>query len=186
VTSKGNFYSIDILANNYSWLGIHRAWQSRSTTGIPVPTPVNIEMMFLIKVDFCNLFFFFKNLAVEKSAETRTSFRLASHLSKHLTPRPLKDKSEKVVTEDQEMAEVLNEFFSSFFTRENTSNVPVAENMATEEIKTVRITEWEVKNKIRKLRKDAAAGPDEIGPRVLQELENDHLQAFAEYRGDTS
>ncbi len=70
------------------------------------------------------------------------------------------------------MAEVLNEFFSSVFTRENTTNVLEAENMATEEIKTVRITEWEVKKKIRKLRKDAAAGPDEIGPRVLQELEN--------------
>jgi hypothetical protein len=30
-----------------------------------------------------------------------------------------------------------------------------------------------VKKKIRKLRKEAAAGPDEIGPRVLQELENE-------------
>jgi hypothetical protein len=50
--------------------------------------------------------------------------------------------------------------------------------MATEEIKTVRITEWEVKKKIRKLRQDAAAGPDEIGPRVLQELENEIAAAL--------
>jgi hypothetical protein len=45
-----------------------------------------------------------------------------------------------VVIEDQEMAEV-NEFFSSVFTRENTTNVPEAKNMVTDEIKTVRITE---------------------------------------------
>ncbi len=90
---------------------------------------------------------------------------------------PFKDKNEKVVTEDQEMAEVLNEFFSSVFTKENTTNVPEAENMETEEIKTVRITEWEVKKKIRKLRKEAAAGPGEIGPRVLQELENETAAA---------
>jgi hypothetical protein len=37
----------------------------------------------------------------------------------------------------------------------------------------VRITEWEVRKKIRKLRKEAAAGPDEIGPRLLQELEDE-------------
>jgi hypothetical protein len=42
-------------------------------------TPVNIDMMFLTQIDFCNLFFFFKNLAVVKSPETHTSFRLASH-----------------------------------------------------------------------------------------------------------
>jgi hypothetical protein len=42
----------------------------------------------------------------------------------------------------------------------------------------IRVTEWEVKKKIRKLRKDTAAGPDEIGPRVLQELENEIAPAL--------
>ncbi len=115
-----------------------------------------------------------KKLADGYSGNSRPFY---SYIKKKTKSRPsigpLKDKNEKVVTEDQEMAEVLNEFFSSVFTRENTTNVPEAEIMATEEIKTVRITEWEVKKKIRKLGKDAAAGPDEIGLRVLQELENE-------------
>jgi hypothetical protein len=32
--------------------------------------------------------------------------------------------------------------------------------------------------KIRKLRKDASVGPDEIGPRVLQDLENELVSAL--------
>ena len=35
------------------------------------------------------------------------------------------------------------------------------------------ITEWSIRKKIRKLRHNAASGPDEIGPKLLQELENE-------------
>ena len=91
---------------------------------------------------------------------------------------PLRDRNAKVVTEDEEMAEVLNGFFSSVFTREDETNIPRADDMETEEMRGIRVTEWEVKKKIRKLRKDAAAGPDEIGPRVLQELENEIAPAL--------
>jgi hypothetical protein len=77
-----------------------------------------------------------------------------------------------VVAEDGKMAEMLNEFFSSVFTREDGDNVPEAERMETEELRGINITEWRIRKIIRKLRKDAAAGPDEIGPRLLQELED--------------
>ncbi len=63
-------------------------------------------------------------------------------------------------------------------TREDETNIPRADDMETEEMRGIRVTEWEVKKKIRKLRKDAAAGPDEIGPRVLQELENEIAPAL--------
>jgi hypothetical protein len=86
---------------------------------------------------------------------------------------PLKDKNAKVVTGGEEMAEVLKGFFSSVFTREDETNIPKAGDMVTEEMRGIRVTEWEVKKKIRKLRKDTAAGPDETGSRVLQELENE-------------
>jgi hypothetical protein len=42
----------------------------------------------------------------------------------------------------------------------------------------MRITTWEIKKRIRKLRKEAAAGPDEIGPRLLQELEEEVVVAL--------
>jgi len=71
----------------------------------------------------------------------------------------------------------LNRFFSSVFTRDvdgqdgggerdNPPNQPPRMGRMV-------ITEAEVRKKIRKLRKEAAAGPDEMGPRLLQELENE-------------
>ena len=85
---------------------------------------------------------------------------------------PLKNENGETVAEDGEMAEVLNTFFSSVFTRENGEPPPPTDE-ATVRMGRAYITEWEVRKKIRRLRKEAAAGPDEIGPRVLQELEDE-------------
>jgi hypothetical protein len=84
---------------------------------------------------------------------------------------PLKDSSGRMVQEDGEMAELLNHFFSSVFTREDVTNVPnPADTGCREEIRNINITVRAVKDKIRKLRVDAAAGPDGIGPLLLKKL----------------
>ena len=70
------------------------------------------------------------------------------------------------------MAEILNSFFASVFTREDLSEIPAAAAGQSTPIEDIRLTEWEVRKAIRKLKKESAAGPDEIGPRVLQELED--------------
>ena len=70
------------------------------------------------------------------------------------------------------MAGLLNEFFSSVFTREDGA-VPDAEDMDTDNLESISFTAWKVRKKIQKLRPAAAAGPDEIGPRLLQELEQE-------------
>jgi hypothetical protein len=61
---------------------------------------------------------------------------------------PLKDKEKKVVTEDDGMEKILNEFFSSVFTREDVSSIPLAEPLRTEKLENVRITEWQLRKKI--------------------------------------
>ena len=74
-------------------------------------------------------------------------------------------------TEDGEIAEELNRFFSSVFTREDLSSVPEPEpKYGARRLDNVNITVAKVKRQIRRLRKDAAPGPDGIGPKVLQEL----------------
>jgi hypothetical protein len=84
---------------------------------------------------------------------------------------PLKDKDGKAVTEDEEMAELLNQSFKDIFTREDTSNVPEPEDLnPRSNLSKVDFCERIVRKKIKDLRTDAAAGPDGIGPRVLQEL----------------
>jgi hypothetical protein len=69
------------------------------------------------------------------------------------------------------MAELLNSFFSSVFTREDTEHIPAAPDMETNILEEVSITEKMVREKIRNLKTESAAGPDEIGPKLLQELE---------------
>jgi hypothetical protein len=71
------------------------------------------------------------------------------------------------------MAEELNKFFSSVFTRENVNNIPVPPREETSTMmEKVRITPTQVKHQIDNLRADSAAGPDRISPRVLKELNN--------------
>ncbi len=66
------------------------------------------------------------------------------------------------------MAELLNQFFSSVFPREDVQNIPTATEMGAPVLETVGITNREVK--IKNLRPSSAAGPDGIGPQLLQKL----------------
>jgi hypothetical protein len=67
------------------------------------------------------------------------------------------------------MAELLNWFFSGVFTREDTANVLEPEpTNCHQELKGVNITVRAVKDKIRRLKTDGAAGPNGLGPLLLK------------------
>jgi len=85
---------------------------------------------------------------------------------------PLKNADKETVSDDQGMAELLNNFFSTVFTREDTGHIPKAADMETSAMNGISITVKAVRNEIQKLKPDSAAGPDEIGPKLLQELES--------------
>jgi hypothetical protein len=84
---------------------------------------------------------------------------------------PLLTSDKKIITDDKEMAEELNNYFSSVFTQETGHDVPEAEE---EEIMTemtgVTITRDRITEKIKELRKESEPGPDGISPRLLKEL----------------
>ncbi len=44
---------------------------------------------------------------------------------------------------------------------------------------TIKVSEQDIQRNIRKLRKDAASGPDMISPRLLQQLENSFLRPLS-------
>jgi len=114
-----------------------------------------------------------KKLADTKSGNNRQFYAYVKRKTKSRpTIGPLKDKNKRIITDDGEMAGLLNEFFSSVFTREDGA-VPDAADMDTDNLENISFTAWKVRKKIQKLRPAAAAGPDEIGPRLLQELEQE-------------
>jgi len=75
---------------------------------------------------------FEKKLAAGEGGNKRSFF---AYIRRKTKSRPtigtLKDKDKKVVTEDEGMARILNEFFSSVFTREDLSNITAATTMET-------------------------------------------------------
>ena len=84
---------------------------------------------------------------------------------------PLKDEEGKMISGDKEMAEMLNEFFVSVFTREDTRDIPVPRPERLERVlTTARITADKVRRKVKRLRTGSAAGPDGVGPQLLQKL----------------
>jgi len=90
----------------------------------------------------------------------------------------LKDKENRTITDDKEMAELLNKFFSSVFTREDVQNVPLAAEMEAPSLETMDITYRMVQEKIQSLKPASAPCPDGIGHQLLQELQKELVPAL--------
>ena len=68
------------------------------------------------------------------------------------------------------MASILNNFFSGVFSEEDLDHMPVKQRETEKELETVCIDTKKIAQKIKKLRGDSAAGPDNINPGMLKEL----------------
>ena len=70
------------------------------------------------------------------------------------------------------MAEIFNKQFSSVFTAEDTTNVPVAENTfigsESDRLVNAEITVDAVKVRLAELREDKSPGADDLSPRLLK------------------
>lgn len=100
-----------------------------------------------------------------------------SHLNAHTKSRsqvgPLKSEENIQVSDSQGMCNILNSFFSSVFTDEDTTNIPVPQKMCEANISpTFVVTEEMFKKKLSKIKKNGAPGPDKVTGRVLIELED--------------
>ena len=86
---------------------------------------------------------------------------------------PLKTKDGFTAVSDLDKAEVLNKFFASVFTREDTHNMPTEETGSKTGgilLKDIVITSAAVHDKLKGLNPNKAQGPDQIPPKILKEL----------------
>ena len=86
---------------------------------------------------------------------------------------PLDKGNGNLAYDNVEKANILNDYFSSVFTRENVENVPEMESGCRSDgafLAEVQVTADAVKHKLKLLNPSKAQGPDGIPPRVLKEL----------------
>ena len=118
-----------------------------------------------------------RKLAKNRKKNSKSFYSyLKKKTSNRVSVGPLIDDADdkKLVTDDCKMAEMLNTFFCSVFTREDLSLMPEAEHYFqgedSERLKTVNITAEKVKKKLQNLSPSSAPGPDKMWPRVLCSL----------------
>ena len=111
-----------------------------------------------------------KRLAANKVDNKRPFYNYVKKKTKaRVGIGPLKKGNGEMTQDDEEMAEELNNFFSSVFTREDKTNMPDLPEMRTRtKLTSSFITAGQVKQKIKELKPHSAAGPDVITPRLLQ------------------
>ena len=85
---------------------------------------------------------------------------------------PLKDDQGGLVTDSKGQANILNRWYCSVFTREDTSNIPEAVDVyeGNNMLEEVTITRDKVKKKLSSLKPKSAPGPDKISPAVLHNM----------------
>ena len=92
---------------------------------------------------------------------------------------PLTDEKGTFTKDEHEMSNILNTFFASVFTTEDTSNIPEppAIQLSNNKIlNNISITENNVSNCMDKLKTNKSPGPDTIYPRVLKEAKNEMIK----------
>jgi hypothetical protein len=111
-----------------------------------------------------------QRLAKDKSGNKKPYFNYVRKKTKtRENVGPLKNSSGQMITEPEQMAEVLNKGFSDVLTREDVNNLPRARQHATRTRLThTFITTQKVKQKIKKLKPPGAAGSDGITTKLLQ------------------
>ena len=113
-----------------------------------------------------------RKLAKEAKKNSKQFYSyLKKKTSNRVTVGPLKE-GEELVTDHQQMANILNSFFCSVFTEEDMQNFPEIgqQYQGDEPLINVTFTSEKVREKLTKLKPSAAPGPDKIWAKVLHSL----------------
>jgi hypothetical protein len=83
---------------------------------------------------------------------------------------PLRAEDGTITADGGKMANTLNEYFSSVFSTEDTSNLPVKNRETDREVEHITFERAEILKTLKNLKQSAAPGPDGISPKILKEM----------------
>ena len=130
---------------------------------------------------------FKRTLARESKSYPKAFFKYAKSKLKTKASIPDLEKQNGLKTSnDNKKAEVINEFFSRVFTRENLHGIPdFPPRPIREQFRQLHITLDMVKQKLKKLKPNKTPGMDGIHPRVLCELKEEVAEPLADLMNKT-
>ena len=113
-----------------------------------------------------------KKLSNERVPKPKAFFGYLKRITKARdTVGPLRNDKNEIISDDSLMADCLNSFFSSVFTREDTSNIPEPESFFTadsdEVLTNIQFSMKAVEEKLHNLKKDSSPGPNSHWPKIL-------------------
>ena len=118
-------------------------------------------------------------LAKEAKTNVKCFYQYVSRKSKPKEGVANLIKPDGTLTEDdQDKAEVLNNFFTSVFTQEDDTDIPTFDCGKNVSINDVIVTDDMMKKSLLSLNISKSPGPDELHPRVLRELANELSHPF--------
>jgi len=124
---------------------------------------------------------FENKLAKNIKSDVKSFFAYARSKSKAKSRvGPLEDETGTLVNSDEGMCESFNDYFTSVFTREDTTNIPRGEQVwkgrDKEALCDVIIDHTVVEDRLNKLRADKSTGADGLSPRLLKEIKSEIIQ----------
>ena len=117
---------------------------------------------------------FEKKLAKDIKADRKSFFAYARSKCKSKVKVGLIEDSQGKLQEDSRVkAELLNDFFSSVFTREDDSDIPVLNPMSEVKLQDIDVHVDIIKKKLTILKEDKAAGDDNLSPSILKGISDE-------------
>ena len=102
-----------------------------------------------------------QNLASKKNGNATDFARyIKSKTKSNTNVGPLRGENGGLITEEKEMAQLLNKYFTSVFTQEDTASIPVRGEETEAKFSSFKFTEKKIHEKIKALRQHSAPGPD--------------------------